>query len=137
MRCIVILSVLFCAMSPATYPFNSETDTMVTDSTDTLDVLYNNGVEACNAGDDSIAVGYWSQAAEGGHAEARYDYALSLFNGTGVEQNYAEAFAWFMKASEQKHVEAQFSVGYCYENGIGVEPSFAEAEKWYTMAAGE
>lgn len=64
-----------------------------------------------------------------------YARANSFYNGSGVEQNYEEAFKLYLKAAQLGHVEAMNSLGVCYENGQGADQNYIEAAKWYRQAA--
>lgn len=55
--------------------------------------------------------------------------------GDGVEQDDAEAVAWFHRAAEQGHGDAQFRLGFAYSNGAGVALDYAEAVAWFHRAA--
>lgn len=50
-------------------------------------------------------------------------------------EEYAEAFRWFLKAAEKGHAEAQTAVATCYAGGMGVKRSGSEALKWFRKAA--
>ena len=51
------------------------------------------------------------------------------------EQNYEEAFDWFMKAAEGGNASAQYKLGLCYLDGKGVVPDSLESFKWINKAA--
>jgi hypothetical protein len=53
----------------------------------------------------------------------------------GVNQNYEEAFKYFLKGARQGHAKSQNSVGTMYGRGEGVIKNIQEAVKWYTRAA--
>lgn len=74
----------------------------------------------------------WLQrAAEQGHAEGQYWFALSL----RYNDRQSEAVRWFLRAAEQGHDVAQWYVGIYYHNGSGGLPKdLAEAAKWYRRA---
>ena len=58
-----------------------------------------------------------------------YDY------GSGVSQNYYEAFRWYKQAADAGNVAAMNSVGNMYEYGQGVNQDIELAIYWYQRAA--
>ncbi|MCL2008912.1 MAG: DEAD/DEAH box helicase family protein [Synergistaceae bacterium] len=67
-------------------------------------------------------------------AEAQYNLG-AMYDGEGVEHNYAQAFYWYRKAAEAGHSKAQNSLGSMYDKGEGVEQDHAKAFSWYLKAA--
>lgn len=51
------------------------------------------------------------------------------------EQNYEEAFDWFMKAADGGNAAAQYNLGLCYRNGWGVASDSLESFNWFMKAA--
>ena len=74
------------------------------------------------------------KAAENGSTSAQNAVGYFYVHGLGVEQDYEEAFKWYMKAAEQGNKTAIGNIGWCYENGVGVEKDPEEAQRWYDMA---
>ena len=60
---------------------------------------------------------------------------LAFYEGRGVQQDYAQAAAWFTKAAEQGLAQAQSNLGLMYANGQGVPQDDAQAVAWYQKAA--
>ena len=79
--------------------------------------------------DDLIA------AAEEGNADAQNQLGDAYYDGIGVEQDYIQAFEWYLRAAEQGHGKAQYNVAYAYANGIGTQKNTSEAIKWYGKSA--
>lgn len=50
-------------------------------------------------------------AAEAGDAQAQYDYAVMLYRGEGMKQNFDEAIKWFEKAANGGVPEAKYNLG--------------------------
>lgn len=75
------------------------------------------------------------QAAERGNAVAQYLVGLCYITGQGIQQNHAEATAWFRKAAEQGNVKAQFSLGRCFYDTKGISQDYNEAVRWFRVAA--
>jgi len=83
----------------------------------------------CHAGE------CFKEAAEMGHARARYMMGLFRYNGWGMEEVDAEAFRWFRLSAEQGVTEAEYWLGFLYETGTGVKKDYDEAMRWMSRAA--
>ena len=70
-----------------------------------------------------------------GDPDAQYELGKNYFNGTGTEQDYAEALAWYTKAAEQGNADAQFNLGRMYFDGTGTDQDYDKAFKWHRKAA--
>ena len=57
------------------------------------------------------------------------------YGGNPVEQDFQEAFKWYLKAAELNHPRAQYKVGLEYADGNVVEEDNKEKVKWYRKAA--
>lgn len=55
--------------------------------------------------------------------------------GLGTEQNYEEAYRWFLKSAEEGNKFAQYSLGNLYYYGNGVEKNLSQAFHWYMKSA--
>jgi hypothetical protein len=76
------------------------------------------------------------KAAEQGDAGAQCNLGVCYdCVGRGVEQDDAQAVAWYRKAAEQGHAGAQRKLGIMYGGGRGVEQDDAQAGVWYRKAA--
>ncbi|KAJ3043635.1 hypothetical protein HDU99_009964, partial [Rhizoclosmatium hyalinum] len=85
--------------------------------------------------DDAKSTFYFKLAAENGHSEAQYRYALALYNGVGTDTNKQEAVKYFRLASEDDVLEAFVGLGDCFSKGEGgLEQSWIEASKCYKAA---
>jgi len=76
------------------------------------------------------------KATEGDAASERR-LGLCYGNGNGVEQDYTNAFKWFLKAANQGDSMAQFNAGVCYYRGEGVAHNDPEALNWFSKAAAQ
>ena len=74
------------------------------------------------------------KGAYAGNSEAQYTLAVRYEIGNGVDQDYNQAFQWYLKAGEQGHVDAEYKVGYYYESMLE-KPNTDEAINWYLKAA--
>jgi len=98
-----------------------------------LRMMFSNGI--CTQKSNQKALFYTQQAAEQGHAPARYNLALMYDEGKGVLEDDKEAVKWYTKSAEQGYAPAQYNLGWMYRNGKGVLKDYKEAVKWYTKAA--
>jgi len=73
--------------------------------------------------------------AAAGDAQAQYRISFAYAVGSGVPQDYAESFKWYMKSAEQGLAKAQYQIGYCYYYGRGVPRDYTKAMKWLMKAA--
>ena len=75
------------------------------------------------------------QKAESGDKVAQFDYAVRLYNGSGVKKDIEEALKWWQKAAEQGDAASQYNLGILYEIDEGVSKDEKKAVKWYRKAA--
>ena len=110
-----------------------------TASAQSVQTLFERGMEAGNAGDYISAFALVRQAAEGGHAPAQYTLGSMYSFGQGVELSKTEAMIWFERAASQDHPLALYNLGLYYDLGIGVAQDRTRALAWYRRgaAAGE
>ena len=98
------------------------------------------GAQASNAmeeADDELSpeIRELLSKAEAGDAAAQYELGKSYFSGSGVEQNYDEALAWYTKAADQGNKDAQYDLGEIYYKGDGTDKDDTQALKYYRLAA--
>ncbi len=74
-------------------------------------------------------------AANSGNADSQNQLGDAYYDGIGVEQDYIQAFEWYLHAAEQGHGKAQYNVAYAYANGTGTQKNTSEAIKWYGKSA--
>ena len=76
------------------------------------------------------------EAAALGDLDAAYILGWCYYYGVGVQQDYAEAFAWFHTLAEDEgDPRAYIFVADAYMNGQGVEQNYEEALRWYKELA--
>lgn len=63
------------------------------------------------------------------------DLGRKYYYGRGVDQDYSEAYDYFMVAADRGNDEAEFLIGHMLNNGLGVMQDFDEAAEWYRKAA--
>jgi len=83
--------------------------------------------------DPDKGIEYLKFAADKGHASAMIDLALSYAAGTGVEQNYDLALAWYSKAAA-RNTRSAVKLAKAYEEGVFGAPDPVRAYKWYFIA---
>ncbi|MGN0613745.1 MAG: MobP3 family relaxase [Porcipelethomonas sp.] len=57
--------------------------------------------------------------------------------GLGTEQDYSQAFEWFLKAAKDNNKFAQFSLANLYYYGNGVDKDLSQAFLWYQKSASQ
>ena len=72
---------------------------------------------------------------EAGDAEAQFTLGFIYDFGVGVQEDDAEAVAWYRKAAAQGHATAQNNLGRMHADGEGVPQNDIEAVDWYRKAA--
>lgn len=82
------------------------------------------------------AIFWLKKAADMGHIQANYDYALVLCKGMdGTAINRKAALPYLRLASENGHVKAQSLLGYMLMTGDGIDIDEEEGFNWITLAA--
>ncbi|HWJ89007.1 MAG TPA: peptidoglycan-binding protein [Pelagibacterium sp.] len=74
-------------------------------------------------------------AAEDGDRFAQFEVGALLTEGTVVEQDFAQAAAWYERSAAQGFAPAQYRLASLYESGRGVERDLELARLWYQRAA--
>ena len=76
------------------------------------------------------------KSAVNGNPEAQYNIGFMFERGElGVNQDYQQAFNWYLKSAEQGHAFAQFRLGNLYRDGYGVNQDYQQAFYWYLKSA--
>ncbi len=76
--------------------------------------------------------------AEAGDADAQALLGNLYFDGTGIPQNYEEAFKWYSLAAKDGWSNgAQFRLGYLFYNGLGISKNLVKAYAWFSVAAAQ
>lgn len=65
----------------------------------------------------------------------RYRIGKMHCYGLGTEQNYAQAFGWFLKSAKEGNKFAQYSLGNLYYYGNGTDKDLSQAFHWYMKSA--
>jgi TPR repeat protein len=91
--------------------------------------LYNQGLAARKAGDNSKAVELYRKAADMGNADAMCNLGFMYEKGHGVPQDYKKAGEFYRMAIEKGNATAMSNLGEFYRDGFGVKQDFAKAEE--------
>ena len=83
----------------------------------------------------SKAVECFQQAAEAGSREGQFNLGYALYNGEGIDKDYATAAMWFKRAARKGFAKAQYNLAYCYMYGRGVPIDYDKALRNLTDAA--
>ncbi|WP_428772624.1 tetratricopeptide repeat protein [Vibrio sp.] len=82
-------------------------------------------------------VKYWKtciSAMEGDHM-AKFDAAIALFHGRGIDQNTTKALEMMTQAAEANNTDAMLFLGDWCQSEHNVEPKLADSSYWYRRAA--
>ena len=74
------------------------------------------------------------QDANAGDISACAYLGKMYYEGTGVAQNYNEAFKWYQKAADNGDADAYVGLGVMYCKGQGVAQNYGEAFQWFQKA---
>lgn len=85
--------------------------------------------------DTSQAVYWIKKAADQNLTSAKYNYAILLVNGIGVDWNPFSAFSFFRSAANDGMVQAQYVVGVLYTDNLIIKRNWDIAYYWIKKAA--
>lgn len=78
-------------------------------------------------------------SAENGDSNAQYKlgycYYIGCFKNQRIEQNYKQAFNWWLKSAKQNNPISQNAIGTCYYYGEGTNINYTEAFGWFFKSA--
>ncbi|WP_116653176.1 SEL1-like repeat protein [Pelagibacterium sediminicola] len=84
---------------------------------------------------DTIEPELLRTAAEAGDSKAQFEIGAIFTEGHVVEQDFAQAAAWYERSAAQGFAPAQYRLGNLYESGRGVDRDLELARLWYQRAA--
>jgi TPR repeat protein len=64
-----------------------------------------------------------------------YKTGLDYYNGVTMQQNYDQAYKYFLKAANEGNINAMYYIGKMYQNGQSVTKDNVKAFNWYTKSA--
>ena len=85
--------------------------------------------------DPTVAVNWYTRAAEAGLARAQANLANMFLRGEGVPPDEFAAAVWFQRAAFEGHTISQFNLGLMYQQGVGVAVDLSKAMSWFDRAA--
>ena len=85
--------------------------------------------------DDSIALGYFEEAATGGNALAQANAGAFHFMGRGTSKNTEKAVKWLEMAAANNDLNGLFNLAQIYFQGSGVEVDYEKSANFYQKAA--
>ena len=95
---------------------------------------FDEGLAAYEQGDHRAAYFIWRSASTAGDRRAAFRIGDLYDFGTGIDQDYGMAAAYYLRAAEFGHAEAQFRLAGRYEDGVGVSRNRLQALIWYLIA---
>ena len=85
--------------------------------------------------DDSIALGFFEEAATGGNALAQANAGAFHFMGRGTSKNTEKAVQWLEMAAANNDLNGLFNLAQIYFQGSGVEVDYEKSANFYQKAA--
>ena len=105
-------------------------------ATNSAESFYNQGMDCYKSKDYQNAFAYFSKAAELGYSKAQNRCGIMYLKGIGVQQNYANAYTYFVQGYNNNQNKASaYWIGYCYYTGYGVNQNFNQAYNFFKYAA--
>lgn len=101
----------------------------------TIEEINSQSLEYLNKGDIKNAFPLIKKAAEAGHPEAQFNYALFYLEGIEVDKNDSIANNWLLQSAEQGSASSQFKLAYSYAVGRGIEKDMSKAFYWSMQCA--
>jgi len=100
-----------------------------------VQALVTRGMEAYDAGNNTLALGMFRQAAAMHDVRAMMYLGVMYGTGRGVTKDYGPALNWFLKAAEGGNSQGMCNVGILYFQGVGLPQNYSEALRWFLKAA--
>ena len=97
--------------------------------------LYEDAVNALNAGDQATAHRRFLALAELGDLHPQFLVGFMYRMGWGVPQDYAEALNWLRKAANRGHAKAQSNLAFMYRDAEGVRQDYVQAHMWFNLSS--
>ena len=138
----LLLVVISCRLE-ASLPFTNPVVQMPTVCSDTLSgtslsYCRSRNAEAMayyNDGHYNLAIECFWELLEYDYPPAITNLGISFMNGTGIKQDYARAYQYFLRAAEMGEPTAQMHLGTMYALGIYVEQCDSSSYHWFKSAA--
>jgi hypothetical protein len=97
--------------------------------------LFEEGSNAWNRGDQTVAIRIFRHLADQGDPKAQNKLGTMYQHGWGVPQNYSDAVNWFRQAADRGDADAQNNLGFMFLYGRGVARDYVSAHLWFDLAA--
>ena len=91
--------------------------------------------EGAAPGGRARAIRLYTEAAQGGVAQAAHNLGFLYLQGRGLPRDSAKAARWFTLAAEKGVAESQYNLGLMYFRGDGVSRRSYEALQWMRRSA--
>ncbi len=93
------------------------------------------GLQAHREGNYILALDIFRELALNGDATAEFWIGDMYSRGEGVNQDFRQAFDWYLRAATRDEPRAQLAVAEAYDRGRGVAKDGKRAATWYLTAA--
>lgn len=81
---------------------------------------------------------YWTkELASQGEVNAITNLGIMYYTGTGVRQDYHQAFKYYVISANQGEAKAQNNLGVMYSKGQGVKQDYQKAFEWHMKSANQ
>ena len=100
-----------------------------------MELNWEQGQAAYDAGDFNTAYNIWQMLAEQGDDLSQFNLGVMYSRGEGTKQSASNALKWYLKSAEQGYAPAQFNLGAVYLEGKFTEEDATKAAAWWQMAA--
>ncbi len=92
------------------------------------------GVPAKNPAE---AIRWLQTAANGGHAQAQFQFGYMMIYAEGIEANPTAGANWVRRAAEQGDPDGVLLLAKLYQSGFGVERSEVQARRWFQTSVAQ
>ena len=98
---------------------------------------YDEAMEYFRAGSFQKAHSEFSNLADQGNTNAKFQLGLMAHLGHGIPQNFSTAQNWYLQAAKAGEARSQNNLGIIYRDGLGTPPDPVRAYKWFSLAASQ
>ena len=103
---------------------------------ESIEIKLRQAVDAFNKGNYQFSFDIFKPLAEEGNAKAQFYLGFLYRIGQAVNQDYDQAYRWYLLSANQGSAEAQYKIGLLmYYKGQVVKKNFQKAFDWYSLAA--
>lgn len=125
------LSCLALFAGPVALGSDKTTEAQVTEPAGRFTKVFNDALQAYDAGQHARAYDLWLSIAKQGDLAAMRNLAHLLHHGMGVDANAGEAARWYSIAATRGLTSAQVNLAELFYAGDGVPQSYELAAQWY------